>query len=93
MEEKTRTDIINESLTKYPIEQYRDWYITNYPDVYAGYMHAKEKFKPKTPEIIKEKAKISLKMLGILLGILGIAIVIVYFILIWLFNEAGTMFQ
>ncbi len=90
---KTRLDEVNEFLAKYPIESYEDWYKSNYPDVYAGYVHAKNAFyKPEKPVTVKEKAKVSLKLLGITLSILAVFAVIVYFVLMWLFSQAGGMF-
>ncbi len=90
---RSRVDIVNEVLTKYPIEQYLDWYKTNYPDVYAGYLFAKAMYlKPVAPQTVEQKVKWSLKTILILFAILGVTIVIVYFVLLWLFSQAGSMF-
>ena len=83
---KTRIELVTEMLTNYPLEKFKDWYLTNHPDIYAAYVFAKEEFSPKK-ETVKQKARISLKLLIILLAIIGVAAVIVFFVMTNFLNE------
>ncbi len=86
---KTRIDLINEYLEKYPIEQHLEWYKLNLPDVFAGYVHAR-----KTSQVtVKQKAKSSLKTLLILLGILGVFSIIVFAVITYFASQGLSMFK
>jgi hypothetical protein len=93
LERKNREDTIKGFLLQYPIEQYPEWYKTNYPDVYLGYEHAKGLLRKKEPKGVKEKAKISLKLLAILIVIIVVFSVIVFFVLMNLLNQGIGLFQ
>jgi len=90
--QKSRVEIINDYLTQYPIEEHLDWYKLNLPDVYAGYVHGKTIKKVK-PENIKTKAKVSLKLLGILAAILIVFGIIVYFVVMNFLGQGMSLFQ
>lgn len=90
--EKTRIDLVNEMLTNYPIDKYSDWYMANHPDIYAAYMFAKEQFSVTKPVTIKKKARMSIKMLALLLGIIGVFAVIVFFVVMYFLNQGMLLF-
>ena len=84
--QKSRVDEVNELLAQKPIEQNLEWYKVNYPDIYAGYMHAKN-----VKHDVKAKAKTSLKTFAILIAVLGVFAVIVIFVLINFLTQAGIV--
>jgi len=86
--QKSRVEIINDYLTKYPIDQHLDWYKINLPDVYAGYVFAKKA----QPENVKVKAKMGVKLFAILAVILIVFGVIVYFVLMGLLSQGAALF-
>lgn len=83
---RSRFDVINDLLVKFPIESNGAWWLINYPDVYAGYDYAKTKLTPVSLNV-KTKAKMSLKLLLIILISLAVFAVIVAVILISFLNE------
>ena len=84
--ERSRFDVINDLLDKYPIESNGAWWLINYPDVYAGYDYAKTKLAPK-PLDVKAKTKMSVKLFLIILASLVVFGVVVAFILIDFLNR------
>lgn len=83
---RSRFDVINDLLVKYPIESNSAWWLINYPDVYAGYDYAKTKLAPK-PLDVKAKARMSVKLFLIILASLVVFGVVVAFILVDFLNR------
>ncbi len=83
---RSRFDVINDLLVKFPIESNSAWWLINFPDVYAGYDYAKTKLAPKSLNI-KAKTKMSLKLLLIILVSLAVFGVVVAVIMIDFLNQ------
>ena len=85
---KTREDMINYYLSKYPPEFHPDWYKANLPDVYLGWLYAKKT----QPVIPPSETKKEWKKIAVILGVLGAFALITIFLIFYFFGEAVALF-